>query len=235
MLQQEGAPTAAGETKIVRDQNGGQSVGRVQALQQGKDDIRGAAVQVAGGLVSQQQFGLGDERARQRDALLLAAGELAGAVLRAVGQFHFAQPAGGHSQCGFAGDAAGEQRHGDVFQRGELRQQVVELPDVADGAVAEVSLLRGRERGELNPGADHLPGGGCVQRGQDVQQGRFARAGFADDGDQIAGGEREVQVAEEFEPAVAGSVGLRQILNAENGDSLLEITSQPVRGTAAGR
>ena len=43
-----------------------------------------ARVEVAGGLVGQEELRLEDERARERHALLLAAGELAGAVEHAV-------------------------------------------------------------------------------------------------------------------------------------------------------
>ena len=65
----------------------------------------------------------------------------------------------------------------------------MELPDVADGAVAEFRLLRGGEGGELAAVADDFAGGGGVERGEDVEEGGFARAGFADDGDKIAGRE----------------------------------------------
>ena len=50
------------------------------------DLVRGARIEVAGRLVGQQHGGLVDQRAGQRDALLLAAGELAGRVALAVGQ-----------------------------------------------------------------------------------------------------------------------------------------------------
>ena len=48
--------------------------------------VGGVAVQVAGRLVGEQQGGLGDQRPGHRDALLLAAGELVGLVLGAVGE-----------------------------------------------------------------------------------------------------------------------------------------------------
>ena len=52
------------------------------------DRCAGLAVEVGGRLVGQHQLGRGGERAGNRDALTLAAGELAGAVLRPVGQTH---------------------------------------------------------------------------------------------------------------------------------------------------
>ncbi len=45
-----------------------------------------AGIEIAGRLVGQQQAGLVDQRARDRDALLLAAGELPRRVALAVAQ-----------------------------------------------------------------------------------------------------------------------------------------------------
>ena len=50
------------------------------------DLVRGARIEVAGRLVGKQYSGMVDQRAGQRDALLLPAGELTGRVARALGQ-----------------------------------------------------------------------------------------------------------------------------------------------------
>jgi hypothetical protein len=55
------------------DQHAGKCVGAVQTLNEGEDCLGGAFVQVARGLIRQQHARLGDERAGERDALLLAA------------------------------------------------------------------------------------------------------------------------------------------------------------------
>ena len=70
----------------MRHHNRGEAVGDVQPLQQIEDASCGGFVQVAGGLVGQQQAGIADQRSGQRDALLLAAGEFAGPVLAAIFQ-----------------------------------------------------------------------------------------------------------------------------------------------------
>ena len=52
-----------------------------------REDVLGALrVEVAGGLVGDDEIGVGDDGARDRDALLLAAGELLRAVMRAIGR-----------------------------------------------------------------------------------------------------------------------------------------------------
>ena len=59
---------------------------RVQAEQQFDDRLPGAGVEIAGGLVREQQRRPGHERARQRDALLFAAGQLARIVVETFAQ-----------------------------------------------------------------------------------------------------------------------------------------------------
>ena len=59
---------------------------RFSTCKQAQDLLGGGAVEVAGRLVADQQGRVGDQRAGDRDALLLAAGELVRLVLGPVGQ-----------------------------------------------------------------------------------------------------------------------------------------------------
>ena len=77
---------ALGRVRIVRDHDDGLAVLAVERLQQVEDLVAGLAVEVAGRLVAEQQRRVGDDGARDADALLLAAGELPRIVLRAVGE-----------------------------------------------------------------------------------------------------------------------------------------------------
>src|SRR3546814_17339673 len=56
----------------------------VEHLQQAQDFLGRLEVEVAGGLVADQQRRIGHDRARERHALLLAAGQLVGPELRTV-------------------------------------------------------------------------------------------------------------------------------------------------------
>ncbi len=115
----------------------------MNALNEVKDLVSGGLVQVAGGFVGKQQPRVIDKSAGQGYALLFSAGELTGAMIAAVFQAYFAEPVGrqfrgfsfSHTPC--------EQRHGDIFLRREFRQQIVELPHVADFAIAEGRGLPG--------------------------------------------------------------------------------------------
>ena len=90
----------------------------------------GAGVEVAGRLVAEDDRRLAGQRPGDGDALLLATGELARAMLQPV-----AETDGVHDLVEplLVGLAAGERRRErDVLQRGQRRHQVVRLEDEAD-------------------------------------------------------------------------------------------------------
>src|SRR5439155_94602 len=117
----------------------------------------------------------GHDGARDRDALLLAAGELLGAVVPACGQADGPErdlcppaPLG-------ARQAGQQERQLDVLDRAQHRDQVVELEDEA-----HVPRAPGREAVLVEPGEGlagdhHLARIGPVEAGEQVEQGRLAR------------------------------------------------------------
>ena len=74
-----------GDVRVVRDQHD-RVVFVAQSLEQRQDLLAGPAVERTGGLVGEQDRRTVDQRARDRDALLLAAGQLAGTMLGAFAQ-----------------------------------------------------------------------------------------------------------------------------------------------------
>ena len=93
--------------------------------------------------------------------------------------------------------AGDQQRHHNVLEGGELGQQVVALPDIADLGVAvgvELGLAR---RGQLEVAVVDAPFGRRVERRQQVQQSRLAGAGLADQRHALARMELERDVLED--------------------------------------
>ena len=88
LVEVDDAAGEAGRLGIVGDHDDGLAVLAVEVLQQAQDLLGGLAVEVAGGLVADQQGRVGDDGAGDGDALLLAAGELGRFVLLAVGEAH---------------------------------------------------------------------------------------------------------------------------------------------------
>ena len=82
--------------------------------------------------------------------------------------------------------AADQQRHGDVFQRGEFRQQVMELVDEAERAVAQFAALRLAHLLHFLPEDLRRCRRWLVQSAEQMQQGALAGTGSADDGDALA-------------------------------------------------
>src|ERR1700722_2005229 len=116
-------------------------------------------------------------------------------------------------------DSAAEQRQGDIFECGELRQKVVELPDVADIAVAIRGSLFGVELRNGIAIQENLASGWAVQRGQKMEQRALAGSTFTHDSDHFASRNFEREIAEEFKPAYTCShwrVSLLQLNCAEH-------------------
>ncbi len=118
----------------------------------------------------------------------------------------------------------------DVLARGEARDQVVELEDEAD-VLAPVARERGLvgER-EIVIAVVHVAAGRHVEPAEDVEQRRFAAARRAEQHDELALVEVEVDPAERDDVDLAHPVDLRQASRAE--DRFHRISSRKARTCA---
>ena len=73
----DGVRRARRGVRVVRDHDDGLAVLAVERLEQAENFVAGFAVEIAGRFVAEQQRRIGDDGARDADALLLAAGERA--------------------------------------------------------------------------------------------------------------------------------------------------------------
>src|SRR5581483_2915377 len=119
-----------GRARVVRDHHRRLSPILYRLAEELEDLAAGPRVEVPGGLVGEDDGRLRDQRARDRDALLLAAGELGGTVRAAVREAdrldQLVEPVVVDL---LAGD---RQRERDVLLGGQHRQQVEELEDEPD-------------------------------------------------------------------------------------------------------
>ena len=126
----------AGGLGGVGDHEDGLALG-VDLLEEGEEAVGGPAVQGPGGLVGQDDPGLGDEGPGHRHPLLLAAGDLVGELPQQLLQ---PQPPGqgrqalGHLRVGLSRQHQGQQ---DVIPDGEGVQKVEVLEDEAQVVPAE--------------------------------------------------------------------------------------------------
>ena len=115
-----------------------------------------------------------------RHALLLAAGELARIVARAVLEAHARQ----RFHCAVARIAPAREleRQHHVFERGQRRDQVERLEHEADALGAQARAAVFVQRRQVGARQGYASGSRRIEAGKQRQQRRFARARCADDG-----------------------------------------------------
>ena len=126
----------------MRDEHQRSAALRDAGEQQLDDLVAGCLVEIAGRLIGQENCRLGRERARERDALLLAAGKLGRIMLPPLAQAHGVKLARGALVriC----DAGEFQRHGNVLDRRHGGNEMKRLKHDAHVAAAEQRAARPR-------------------------------------------------------------------------------------------
>ena len=145
----------------------------------------GRRVEVAGGLVGQEDQGAVDEGPGHRHPLLLATGELAGEVVALLGQADEVEhlgDLGGDHVLGPADDLEGE---GHVLEDGLVGQEPEVLEDAADVAPQVRDAPLGQVA-DLLAGLPDATGVGHLLAEQEADEGRLAGAGRADQEHELA-------------------------------------------------
>ena len=171
---------------LVGDDDERHAVLRVELAEEVDHFLAGLGVEVAGRLVAQQQLRRAEQRARDRDALLLAARQLARPAVREVGEPDAAQRLA--AALLDVRRVVRERRRDDhVAETRQVIEQVERLEHEADRLVAELA------RACASPAAmrvdtEHLDlaGVGLIEAADDVEQRRLAGARLADERDQLA-------------------------------------------------
>jgi hypothetical protein len=178
--------------------------GAVDPVQQLHDPDRGLGVEVAGRLVGQQQRRVVDERARDADALLLAARQLVGEAVELQRQSGQGQDVG-HLGADLLAMRAGDlERIGDVVVDRAVGQQLEVLEDDAEVA-AVVRHLFAVDLAQVASSDTDRPARRLEFLEEQPHDGRFARPGLPDEEHKFAPrhGERDV-----VQPDIARFVGL---------------------------
>ena len=173
---------------------------------EGQDLGARPAVEVAGGLVGEDDRRAAGERPGHGDPLLLPARQLGRSVVEPLAQVdgadHVVEPAP-------LGVAAGEgQRQRDVLEGGERRDEVERLEHEADPVAPEAGQPPLGQGAELDPLDEGLAGGQRVEAGGAVHQRRLARARRSHDRREPTGREADRDVVEGDDRGVVGAVDL---------------------------
>jgi hypothetical protein len=195
-----------------------------------EDGVGVFGVEIAGGLVGEDYGGAIDEGAGDGYALLLATGELVGAVVKTALNAEHLGEVGEERLVQFF--FLGRSKMGDVVSDfyiahgGERRQEVEALEDKADLGATHFGSLGVGESGEVSAVDKYGAGGGAGKTAEDVEEGRFAGAGGADDGDELAGRDGEADVAEGGDFEFAGAIGFAEVLGENDGGMRLHVFLQ---------
>ena len=98
-----------------------------------------------------------------------------------IGQMNQIQGVHSPLPCLFGGDAADQQRHFNVFDGAEHRQQVIELENETHGAGTKLGFGVVREAGDVNAANLDHASRDVIDAAQTVEQGGLAAAGGAHD------------------------------------------------------
>ena len=171
--------------------------------------VGGAAVEVAGRLVGEHAGRMRDQRPRDRDALPFAARQFARPMLRPMPDAHALQHVHRLAARIVLRHAANPERHRDVVERREFRQQMVELIHEAERAIAQLvalALLQFRERLAEQR---HAAGARLVEPAEHVQQRALARPRRPDDRQLLAAMHLQLRVVQHLDVEAALHEGLR--------------------------
>ena len=179
---------------VVRDVDDRDAVFLLDLLDLKAHALAQLGVEVGERLIQQQQRRLCHQRAGERHALLLAAGELAGDAVGVLNQVH-----GGEHALHLLADGRlvlllDGQRVGDVVKDRHVRPDGIGLEDHAD--VALFRLEKDLAAGDDAVVEEHAAGGRLFEAGDDAQHRGLAAAGGAQQGDEFPVFKRRVELVQ---------------------------------------
>src|SRR5262249_15007624 len=163
--------------------------------------LAGGRVEIARGLVGQEQRRPPRDGAGHGYALLLAARELDGVVVRALREPDVGQEGARPLESVLL--AAELEWNRDVLEGGQRGNQVEGLEDVADGVAAEARERILAEPGQLDSVHHDAPGRGPVEARDQAEQRGLAAARRPGDRDELAGRHLEEDLREHVHGAAA--------------------------------
>ena len=202
------AARPGGDVGLVRDHRDRDAALLVERRQQFHDLGAGRGVEVAGRLVGEQHLRRRDDGARDRDALLLAARELARHVRFATGETDFVQRLARARVPLLGRHVPVDQRQLDVLERGGAAQQIEALEHEAQVVAAQQRALIGVHLADGDAEEAIRAGGRRIEAAEDVHAGGLARAARPHHRDELAGTNAQVDAAQRAHFALAFAVDL---------------------------
>src|SRR5512146_1519468 len=113
------------------------------------------------------------------------------------------------------------ERNLDILLGGECRNQVERLKDHTDFLVAHGGQPGLAHAGDVYPVYQHRSAGGVIQTSDDTEQSGFARSRWADDGNELAMLDTQVDAVEDLDALAAQRQRLVDVARFERGKGLV--------------
>src|SRR5438132_13562163 len=218
VTERDDARAVLGDVGLVRHEHDRDAALHVEPLKDAHHLDAGLAIEVARRLVGEQQRRPIYERARNRDALLLAAGELIGMVIEPFAQTNRRQRFGRTlAPLGRVNTARVEQRQLDVLEGGGARQQVKALEHEPDFRVADARQLARTELRHVLAVEKVLSARRPIEAAEQVHERGLAGARRTGERDELAGRDVERDPTERRHLHFADVVDLRQLPRGDDG------------------
>ena len=182
--------------EVVRHDHDGAALLAVNRLQKVDDLLAGVRVEITGGLIREEERGIGDEGASDSHALLLSARQLRGAMVQAIAKPDHAESLRRSPTTARGCFARENERKRHVFPGGHRGHEVKLLKDDADHCAPKFSLLRPIQRAQIPVAYADVSTRRAVHRRQQVQKGRFARPARSDHRDELPIGHIERDIGQ---------------------------------------
>jgi hypothetical protein len=115
----------------------------------------------------------------------------------------------------FAGDVFVGEGELEIFEDGEIVDEVVALEDKADVGFVQFVAMFDAELVDGFAVEKIFAGPGAIEHSENTEQGGFAGAAGAHDGDEFAGSDVQGDAAEDEEFAAAGIVGFFEMVETD--------------------
>ena len=199
-------------------------------------------VKIAGGLIGQDELGILDDRARDADELLLAAGELTGEEIFFADDIEAVEGVADEAGPLLVRDIFVGEGDFEIFVNGEVVDEVVGLEDEADVVFVELVALLGVEFVNGLIEEQIFAGPGAVEHAEDAEEGGLPCPGGTHEGNELAGLDLKGDAAKDIEFLRAGLEGFFDVLQLDERlhvDSFLFVAEGDdgidARGAAGGK
>ena len=188
--------------------------GFIEFLEELHDLVALDGMEIAGGLIGEDELGILDDGAGYADELLLAAGELIGEKIFFADDVEAIESVADEAGALLLRNVFVGQGDFKIFVDGKIVYKVVGLENEADVVLVELVALLGAEFVDVVLEEIVFAGPSAIKHAENAEQGGLPCPGGSHDGDELAGLDIESDAAKDIESLRAGFEGFFYVFEA---------------------